>query len=132
MSYRSRPALGSESPVSEPKAGMNEWEKALSKDKPSLYAEWPLNSRKELDAISIHRQEGLSAEDEAFFRRFYTQFIMETGRRLKMRVFPVAESSASGPLPALRTLAVESVPWLHQYSSLGILMLTARTEVYAY
>ncbi len=63
---------------------MDEWKKAVSKDNPSQYAHWPLKSREELEATSIHRQEGFSAEDEAFFRRSYTQVIMETGRRLKM------------------------------------------------
>ena len=63
---------------------MDEWNKALSKDNPNQYARWPLKSREELEATSIHRQEELSAEDEAFFRRSYTQVIMETGRRLKM------------------------------------------------
>ena len=63
---------------------MNEWNKALTKDNPSQYARWPLKSREELEATSPHRQEGLSAEDEALFRRFYTQVIMEAGRSLKM------------------------------------------------
>ena len=66
-------------------AGMvDEWKKAVNKDNPSQYARWPLKSREESEASSIHRQDGLSVEDEAFFRRFYTQVIMETGRRLKM------------------------------------------------
>ena len=63
---------------------MDEWKKAVSKDNPSQYAHRPLKSREELERDSIHRQEGFSAEDEAFFRRCYTQVIMETGRRLKM------------------------------------------------
>ena len=67
-----------------PDNAMQEWKNAIQRDKPEQYAHWLLKSREELDATSIHRQEGLSADDEAFFRRFYTQLIMETGRQLKM------------------------------------------------
>lgn len=67
---------------------MELWDEALKKDK-TTYKCWELHAREELVASSIHRLEGLSAEDEAFLRRYYTQFIMETGKQLKTYVHPL-------------------------------------------
>ena len=67
---------------------MELWDEALKKDK-TTYKCWELHSREELVASSIHRLEGLSASDEAFLRRYYTQFIMETGKQLKTYVHPL-------------------------------------------
>ena len=64
---------------------MDVWQEFLKKDK-TTYKRWKLYSREQLVASSIHRLEGLSAEDEAFLRRYYTQFIMETGKQLKTYV----------------------------------------------
>ena len=61
---------------------MELWDELLKKDK-TTYKLWAFHSREELAASSIHRLEGLTAEDEAFLRRYYTQFIMETGKQLK-------------------------------------------------
>jgi hypothetical protein len=60
------------------------WENALRSDRPNQYDEWPIQSREDLDATSVHRQEGLSANDEAFYRRFYSQFISEVALQLNM------------------------------------------------